>query len=440
MKSFYLLKNALYLNSDYEIQAGDIRLGDGLILELSEKALENMGELEINCENKLVIPALYNCHTHFAMTPMRGYGENLHLLDWLEQKIFPFEALLSEEDVYWSALLGIAELLANGCCSATDMYFLLPAIIRAVKQSGIKANLCNPLAGNTRYQDEKGFTEVLQLLSESQADESGRLKIDAGIHGEYSSTPEGVKSVIDFAREHELAIHLHLSESEEEQAGCLERHGVTPLRYFYELGLFDCPVIAAHAVQLSESDFQLLGELTAAGSEITLVHNPSSNLKLASGFAPLKRWVEAGVNICIATDGPASNNSLNLFSDLHLAACLQKAIQQDPAFFTPEEVLAAVTENGARAQRRSNCAKLLAGYKADLAILDISKPHYYPQDNLLAHLVYSAQGADVTHTFVDGDLLYQNGHYKYFDIDLVKRQVSRLYREKIKTLNKEGQN
>ncbi|MDO5733607.1 MAG: amidohydrolase [Eubacteriales bacterium] len=431
-----LFKEISFIDQNFGLKKGyDIRISGTKITEISPTRLEPLAaERVIEGRQKLILPAFFNTHSHVPMTLMRGYGENLALLDWLEQKIFPFEELLTVEDVYYGTLLGIAELLASGCCAISDMYFRLPGIIRAVQESGFKANLVNPLAGPNKYQEMRDFKEVEELLKAVREDHTGRLKIDAGIHGEYTSTPAGVESVVSFAKEHDLAIHLHLSESLAEHEACKERHGKTPLRYFYELGVLDCPLLAAHAVYLEDQDYALLRELVASGHEITLMHNPSSNLKLASGFAPLRKWVESGVNICIATDGPASNNNLNLFEEMHLAAILQKAVQKDPTFLTPSEILKMSTRNGAIAQRRENCGLIKPGFAADLTVLDLDQPHFYPQENLLNHLTYSAQASDVIMTLVDGEVLYEKGEFKTIDLERVKAELSKIYQNKLQQI------
>lgn len=425
---------ASYLDVEGQIRQGDLRIRNAVIEEIGPALRIEPDEEIINCEGKLILPAFYNTHTHLPMTLLRGYGENLSLLDWLEHKVFPFEDLLTVEDVYWGTLLAIAELLASGCCSASDMYFRLPGIIQAVQETGFKINLVNPITGNKPYREMPGFDEELYLLETAESDASGRIRIDASIHAEYTSGPEAVRSVVAFAEEYDLAIHLHLSESRAEHEACKQRWQKTPLRYFYDLAVFSRPVLAAHAIYLEDSDYDLLRELVAAGHEITLMHNPHSNLKLASGFAPLHRWRETGVNITVATDGAASNNALNILGELRLAGVLQKAVSGDPCFLTPQELLAMVTTNGARAQRRERAGRLAPGCAADLAILDIDKPHFYPQENLLNHLVYSAQGSDVWMTVVDGKILYRDGQFMSLDIAEVQRQVERIYQEKMAQL------
>lgn len=436
----YLFKDITYLNPDMKLQEHvDILIdGDRFAKVAPTGTQEYPGATVIDGQNKLLTPAFYNAHCHVPMTLLRGLGENLTLLDWLEQKIFPYEALMTPDDAYHGTRLGVAELLASGVAAISDMYMFLPGVLRAMGETKFKANICNPLAGMdwTSFQESKGFEETPYLIEYARNDATGKVIADAGVHGEYTSRPEAVKTLIQYALDNNLAIHCHLSESKTEHEGSIERHGKTPLRYFYDLGMFEAKRVQfAHAIWLSDDDYELLRSLVNQGKMISLVHNPSSNMKLASGFAPLKKWAAAGVNICLGTDGAASNNNLNMMEEMHLAAMLQKVASGDPTFLTPEEVWYMATRAGALAMGRTDCGEIKEGYKADCILFDVDKPHLYPKNDLLSHLVYSAQASDIESTFVDGERLYHQGEYATIDLADVKDNVERIRREKAAQLN-----
>ncbi len=431
----YLFKNITYLNPDMELEEHvDVLIDDDRFASIRPNGADaDPAATVIDGENKLLTPAFFNAHCHVPMTLLRGIGENLTLLDWLEQKIFPYEALMTPDDAYHGTRLGVAELLASGVAAIADMYMFLPGVLKAMEETRFKANICNPLAGMEweSFETSNGFEETPYLIEYAKNDKAGKVIADAGVHGEYTSRPEAVKTLIQYALDHDLAIHCHLSESKTEHEECLARHGKTPLRYFYDLGMFEAKRVQfAHAIWLSDDDYELLRSLVDQGKMISLVHNPSSNMKLASGFAPLKKWAAAGVNICLGTDGAASNNNLNMMEEMHLAAMLQKVASGDPTFLTPQELWYMATRAGALAMGRADCGAIREGYKADCILFDLDKPHLYPKNDILGSLVYSAQASDIVSTFVDGERLYHEGEFATIDLRDVKENVERIRHEK----------
>lgn len=380
---------------------------------------------------RLLAPGFVNSHSHSPMTLLRGYAENMALSDWLNNKIFPFEAKLREDDIYYGTLLAIAEMLRFGIVSTTDMYFGGEAISRALLESGAKMNLSLAMTcfDDTPVRRLPACRQTLELLKTVHNAEDGRLKIELGIHAEYTSTPGAVEEMVGLAQDTGLQMHLHLSETRQEQEACKARHGKTPARYFYDLGAFDTPTTAAHCVWLEGEDFDLLRE-----KGVSAVCCPVSNLKLASGFCPVQRLLDRGVNVALGTDGAASNNNLNLMEEIKLFATLFKAVTGDPSAITPEQALHAATLAGARAQGRLDCGAIREGARADLIVMNLDRqPHLHPCHNPVGNIVFSAQGSDICLTMVDGKVLYQDGAYTTIDLDRViyhaEKSVQRVLNE-----------
>ena len=372
-------------------------------------------------ENKLLIPGFVNAHAHSPMTLLRGYAENLALDDWLHQKVFPFEAKMTGEDMYAGTLLAIAEMLRFGTVSCTDMYLNGEAVGRAFLESGFKANICQSVTcfDGSSLEMLPMYQDAMRTWRDFHQAGDGRILVDLGIHAEYTSTPKVVTQVAQKAGELGLRIHLHLSETKAEQEGCKQRHGLTPAAYFAKLGVLDHPVNAAHCVWLEGDDFALLRE-----KGVTVAANPVSNLKLASGFCNVPKLLQMGVNVAIGTDGAASNNSLDMLEEMKFFATVYKAAFSDPMAVSPAQAIYAATRAGALGQGRTDCGLIREGYCADLAVLDTDQPHWYPRHNGTYDLVYAAKGSDVCLTMVDGQVLYRDGEYPTIDIEKVKSQAA----------------
>lgn len=370
----------------------------------------------------LMMSGMVNAHSHAPMVLLRGYGENLPLDRWLNERIFPFEDKLTDEAIYAATTLACAEMLRFGITSFSDMYFFCQTMSRAILESGIKCNLSRGLTvfDGTPYRELAAYKDNCDLLANYHNAGDGRLKIDLCIHGEYTTNPEAVAGVAAHAKESGSRIHIHLSETKKEHEECRARRGMTPAAYFASLGLFDQPTTAAHCVWLDDADFDIL-----ARHGVTVACNPVSNMKLASGFANVPHMLECGINVALGTDGCASNNNLNMMQDLYLFALLYKGVSGDPTVVTPAQALAAATVNGYRAQGRDDCGVLKVGNKADLIVLNTDVPYMHPATDPVGNLVYAAQGADVKLTMVDGKVLYQDGEYRTIDVERAMFEVDR---------------
>lgn len=406
----------------------NVRIENGRFQYVGPEAVEDDGGEWIDGRNRLMMPGFYNPHCHVSMTLTRGLGEGLSLSGWLTKKMLPFEKRLTGEDCYYGALLGAMELMAGGCVSISDMYFHISDIARALDEAGMKANICHGLSSSdpaVRPESLKGWKDTEALLEQVKHRRDDRIRVDLGLHGEYTSTEGLVRAAAGFAADHGLRIHTHISESQKEHEECRKRHGgLTPVQYFRRCGLFENPVLAAHCVWLEPEDVEIMAEHGA-----TVSHCISSNLKLGSGIAPVSRYLDRGLRVAIATDGAASNNNLNLMEEIHLAAMAGKGMFRDPAILPPEQVLKMATVNGAQAQGRMDCGVIKAGNRADFIILELDRPHLVPAHNLISNLVYSAQESDLYLTVIDGKPVYKNGEFLTIDRERVMYEASRRARQ-----------
>lgn len=384
---------------------------------------------EKDLSGRLLLPGLINCHGHSPMVLLRGVGSDLPLQEWLFEKMMPIEDRLTAEDIQAGNNLALLEMIATGTTSYSDMYFEPHTAAENAIACGIKANLSRPVQCFNKeetYEENFRVKESLQLFRDYHGAAEGRVRIDFAIHAEYTCFEHIVRPYSAACKELGGRMQVHISETKKEHDECVEKYGKTPARWFYDLGTFDSPTAAAHCVFVTEEDMALLLE-----KGVSVIHNPTSNMKLGSGFAPIQRMLDLGLNVTLGTDGAASNNNLNLMEELHLAAVLHNGYHRDPTILKPAQLLTMATRNGAKLQGREDTGALEVGKKADIIALDMTKPHLYPNLDPMALAVYSAQGADVVMTMVDGRILYENGEFLTLDADRIlheaKAAVKRLY-------------
>lgn len=378
----------------------------------------------IEGNGNLLIPAFYNAHCHSAMTLFRGYGDDLPLQRWLQEKIFPAEDRLNEERVYTGSILAIAEMIKNGVVSFSDMYFFLDETARAVEESGIKANLSRSIVSFDKSADFSKDTRVLESIDvfnrwHGKAD--GRIKIDMSLHAEYSNVEECFRYVADLTKTLGTGFQIHVSETQSEHEECIARHNMTPMRFLESCGVLDVPVTAAHCVYVSDDDIKLMAE-----KNVTAAHNPVSNLKLGSGVMPYRKMKEAGVNIALGTDGVASNNRLSVLRELQYAALIHKGVDRDPAVTCAEDMIRCATKNGACAQGRYDCGEIKVGARADIVLIDMDSINNTPSYDLYSTVCYSTSESDVLLTMCDGNILYENGSYTTIDEEQMKYNAKRV--------------
>lgn len=370
-----------------------------------------------NGHNKVLLPAFFNTHCHVPMTLLRGYGEGLPLQRWLTEKMFPFEAKLTEEDCYWGAMLGLIEMIKSGVASFSDMYFNIFDIARAVEDSGLKVNICHGLSAGEHYSDLgalKGIKDSEALIKQIAKNKNDRIKVDLGLHAEYTSIPALVKDLAIYAKSQNLTVHTHLSETKSEHESCIQKYKMTPLQYFKSCGLLEQPLAVAHCVWATEEDIALMAE-----HKVYPLHCVSSNLKLGSGFAPVRDMLKRNLPVSIGTDGASSNNNLNMLEEMALVAMVNKGVTRDAEFIQPVDVLKMATYNGAITQGRSDCGIIKVGNKADLVVFDMDKPHLQPVFDVLSNIIFSAQADDICLSMVDGKVVYRDGKIPHMDVEKI---------------------
>ncbi len=390
---------------------------DGAYIDwVSEEAPKKVYDEVKDMSGKLLIPGLVNAHTHTPMTLLRGVGSGLPLQRWLFEAIFPVEDKMDTKDVIAGAQFAILEMLACGTTCYQDMYWDYGELAPMILESGIKVNagavmqMNDPQADWAKAFFEKRFAATERFYKDFNNAGDGRIHANMQIHSEYLTIDDALMRCSELAHKTGMEVHTHISETKLEHEECIGRHGETPIAHFDRLGLLDTGAVCAHCVWVSDEDLDIMARKGA-----TFVHNPTSNLKLGSGIAPVSRAIKKGVNVALGTDGTASNNNLNMFEEMHIASILQNGANRDPLALSAQDAFDMATINGYRALHREDCGELAAGKRADVVAMDMDKPHLLPDVNTLALLVYSCQASDVCMTMVDGKVLYENGEYKTID-------------------------
>jgi len=381
-------------------------------------------------QGKVLMPGFYNGHGHSPMSILRGYGEGLPLDKWLNERIFPFEAKLYGDAIYWATLLSMAESVRFGIVSTSDMYYFMDDMARAIAEAGTKSNISRAIVNfGTPVQENVGITETIDAIKAYHGSENGRIRVDACAHAEYTNDFPMLQAIAELAREYGVHNHIHLSETQNENEGCMLRHGMTPAQLFDQAGMFDQPTTAAHCTWLTENDREIL-----RSKGVSVACCPASNMKLTSGMCNIVPILEAGINITIGTDGVASNNSLNYFEEMKLFALTGKLTSLDPTTMSPAQVLRSATRAGALAQGREDCGLVKEGFKADLIVMDASGPNMWPYEDMPTHLVYSADGKDICLTMADGKVLYKDGEYTTLDLERIYFEAKKAKEEILKML------
>ncbi len=386
-----------------DLLPADIGIEGDHIVFIGEAPPDFFPDREIDASDCVVMPGLINAHTHISMSLMRHYADDLPFWNWLFERILPVEEHLTAEDAYNGAMLSLVEMIRSGITCFADMYFFMDRVAEATLRSGLRANLSQGLAFNgpedlVKLEQSRGFFEKWN------GGGGGRLRVDIGPHAIYTCPPEYLEKTALLSEELGNRIHIHLSESRKELEDCMAEHGKSPIAHARDLGLLNRKTYAAHCVHISDDDIQILKDHDTA-----VINNPGSNMKLGNGFAPISRLLAAGVNVGLGTDGSASNNNLNMFEEMHLAAMINKGVEEDPTVVSAGTVLRMVTINGARALGIDGITGSLSpGKKADLILIDMNAPQFYPRHNVQAALVYAAQASVVKTVIGKGGLLMED--------------------------------
>ncbi len=386
-------------NHRFEVTEGELWVEGDTIRYVGDGTDETplAWDREIDAEGNLLIPGFKNAHTHTGMTFLRSYADDLPLHEWLHQQVFPREGQLTEDDVYWLNILGIMEYLTSGITSNFDMYFFPPVNAKASADTGFRTVQTSGLNnfGGTVELMEENYHIVNEL--------SDLTSFIVGFHAEYTTSRELMEGVARLAQKLKSPVWLHNSETKIEVDECKERWGMTPTQLTDSLGMYEYGGGGYHCVWVEEPDFEIFKR-----RGLTAVTNPASNLKLASGICPVKRFVDEGIAMAIGTDGPASNNCLDMFREMFLTSTLAKVREMDAECVGADEILYMATAGGAHAMQLFDCDSLAVGKKADIVMIDLKQPNMQPENNLVKNLVYSGSKQNVKLTMVNGRVLYEN--------------------------------
>lgn len=410
-----LIKNAKILSMEKsDIIESDLLI-EGKYIKKIEENIEETNEKTIDASNMLLMPAFINCHTHVGMSLFRNYGEEVDLMTWLNDYIWPLEDKLTSDDVYTASLMSFVEMIKNGIGSFADMYFFSEATIKAAIDVGIRGEVSRGLS--IPDPDDYRIKENIELFKKYK--DNDLINIGLGPHAIYTSDLDQLKKVSDIASQHNMPIHIHLSETKQENEDCYKRYGMTPTEVFEKAGIFKHKTIAAHGIYLSDSDLDIIKE-----NNVTIVHNPASNLKLSSGFLDLSRLIDKGINVALGTDSSASNNKLSILREMELAGLVSKlySTRQIDAY----EILKMATINGAKALGlEDKIGSIKENKLADFILIDLDNVNHSPNNNILSSLIYSTYEADIKYTFINGNIVNDRGKVNNIDEEKLKESVNK---------------
>lgn len=391
--------NALILTmKDYTIHSGEVWTENQKIIYVGEDRKPDFGfDREVDVHQNLLMPGFVNAHTHSGMTFLRSMADDLPLQEWLNEKVFPIEAKLSKEDIYYFSKLAILEYLTSGITSNFDMYLNPEAIVQASLDMGYRTVLCGVV------NDFCLSVEDVERCFQTYNTEESLISFILGFSHEYTTSKDKIEKVAQLSHKYNAPVYTHLCETQAEVQSCKEHSGFSPVEYLCNLGVYDNGGGAFHCVHMSQSDLDLFEE-----KHLNVITNPASNLKLASGVAPIQDMLKRNINVCLGTDGPASNNSLDMFKEMFLVTALAKVKEKNAAAVNAYEVLKMATINGAKALGL-NCGTLEEGKLADMILLDLHQPNMQPINNIAKNIVYSGSKSNVIMTMVNGNILYENG-------------------------------
>ncbi len=372
----------------------------------------------IDGENFLTMPGFVNAHTHVAMTLFRNYGPETDLMTWLNDYIWPLEDKLKAEDVYYGSKLALLEMIKAGTTSFADMYFYCEETARACKEINMRAQISRGLAI-----PDKNFSKIKENIDLANTYKNDDL-IDIGLgpHAVYTADLDYLKKISDYAQEYKLPIHIHLSETKKENEDCYKKYNMSPTELFEKAGIFKNKTIAAHGVNLSDNDLDIIKE-----NNVSIVHNPSSNLKLSSGFLDLARLIDKGINVCLGTDSASSNNKLSILREMEVSMLVSKLYSSRPISYI--EMLKMATINGAKALGLDKVGMIKESYKADLIMIDINNENHTPYNDILSSLCFSTYESDIKNVIIDGTIVYKDGKFNNIDVGNLVSKTKRQFED-----------
>lgn len=427
-------KAMLYENDSFTVRDCSIYVKDDKIVKILEKGQEAEASLTegedvytIDGKNRLAIPGLINSHTHCYMTLFRNLADDVPFTHWLFDTILPMEDKMTAEDAYWGTLLGNLEMIQTGTTSYIDMHIMINKSCEAVKDSGLRVAFSRGLVGEKR-DDEGGIRRINEQIEEIKNwKDDNRFNFFFAPHAPYTVGLEFGKQISEYAKEYGIGINTHLAEGADEIKGIREKYGMTPIEYALEAGFFDVHCVAAHCVHLTYDDMDIL-----KSHDVSVAVNPVSNMKLANGFSSVPDLLDRDVNVVIGTDGAASNNTLNMFREMTIESLLHKGLRHDAEAVSAVDVLKMATVNGARAfGKPGEIGELKEGAKADIVLVDLNTPAFYPRNNLVSALVYSCNGSETDTVIVDGKILMEKKEIKTIDVERVYYEMGKRSAKKI---------
>lgn len=435
-----IIRNGFVRGADGEFARKDIAIINDRIDAIADEGnINESAKREVDAKGGFVIPGLVNTHTHLGMTLLRGYADDLPLFEWLSEHIWPIESKITPEHMYAGAMLGCLEMIKSGTTAFADMYIHEDKVAQAVSDSGMRANLAYGMIdlGDKERADSE-LAEGKRFVEKWQGAADGRIKTMYGPHAPNTCSREFLIRVKEQAQKDNAMIHIHILETEAELNEMKEKFGMCSINMLDEAGFFGEDgnngknIIAAHCIWLSDGDIKILQK-----HGVNISHNPTSNMKLASGIAPVVKMLDFGCNVSLGTDGCASNNNLDMFGEMKLAAILHKMDTNNPSALPAQTVLDMATRNGAKALG-IDAGVLAPGKLADIIIVDGNKPHMVPHHNITSNLVYSATGSDVMTTIVNGQVLMENYKVLVMDENSVIEQAQNAAKELVEAVNKDA--
>lgn len=413
-----LVKGASVLQPDYTTKVADIAITDDKIVAVGELPAGFVADNTINGKDKFAVPGFINTHTHASMTLLRSYADDLALMDWLNNHIWPVEAKMVEKDIRVGGELAVLEMIKSGTTAFLDMYGpYLESVIDVTAKAGIRGVFSRGPIGFIPGQD-KVLDENVTMYKNYNGTADGRITVAMGVHAPYTCPPEFCEKAAGLAKDNGMHMHIHMSETQDEINQMQEKYGKRPFKYIEETGLFDVPAIAAHCVWLDDEDFAIMKK-----HNIAVAHNPASNMKLASGIAPVPRMLKEGITVGLGTDGTSSNNNLDMLEEIRLAAILHKVNELDPLSVPAAEALKMGTETGAKAIWLDDTGVIAPGKKADIVLYDLNRPEWCPRHNLVSLLVYSASSASADTMICNGKVIMEKGKVLTMDEERILHEA-----------------
>ena len=404
-----------------DLFSGEVHTDGNKITYVGTEKGDGQFDREINLGGNLIMPSFKNAHTHSAMTFLRSYADDLPLNDWLFKQVFPMEDKLTPDDVYELTKLAALEYYSGGTTAAFDMYFFPDSIAQAAIDTGLRLVLCGAVSGGDNQADYDSALSRLEDYVVRFNNLNPLVSFKMGFHAEYTTHISILKGIAELAKKYKQPLYTHNSETANEVQGCIERHGMTPTALMESLDMFEYGGGGFHCVHMTNEDLDIFKK-----RGLYVVTNPCSNCKLASGIAPLAKMNEMGIGLAIGTDGPASNNALDMFREMYLASVLQKVRENDASAMPADAVLRAATSGGALAMGLNDCVSLSEGSKADMVVIDMNRPNMQPVNNVQKNLVFAGTRDNVKMTIANGVIVYEDGKFPTLDAEKIYAKANEI--------------